>query len=121
MAPSQIPLMGSEFGLLTGSQSHCDATVADPASFRWGDGAAAAGGEWVSSLRVGGPAACRDCPLVCRPGGPGSHSTALNWVVFLLLSVSPLPRGVRLFSTPLRFPSITSTLGKEILKVRGVV
>ena len=78
-------------------------------------------GVVLAGGRVGGPAACRDCPLVCRPGGPGSHSTALNWVVFLLLSVSPLPRGVRLFSTPLRFPSITSTLGKEILKVRGVV
>lgn len=70
---------------------------------------------------AGGPAACRDCPLVCRPGGPGSHSTALNRVVFVLVSVSPLPRGVRLFSTPLHLPSITSALGKEILKVRGMV
>lgn len=67
LALSQIPLMGSEFGLLTGSQRHCDATVADPVSFWWGDGAAAVGGEWVSSLWVGGRACCLQGLSPCVP------------------------------------------------------
>lgn len=73
-------------------------------------------------LTVGGPAACRDCPLVCRPGCPGSHSTAFNRVVFMLVSVSPLPRGVRLFSTnPSAFPFYYKYFGEGDFKVRGVV
>lgn len=105
MTVSRIPLVGSEFGLLLVSQRHHDATVAGPVS-SWG---AAVGGEWVSSLWVGGPAACRACSPVCGPGGLGSYSSlqrvALNCVEFVLVFVSPLPGGVMLLSAPLRFPS----------------